>query len=50
MARSKKVPISDVSKDFGENVDVFYEWSQKLQTQINVYHEISCKEPNSRLI
>ena len=50
MARSKKVPISDVSKIWGENVDVFYEWSQKLQTQIYVYHEISCKEPKSRLI
>ena len=52
MARSKKVPISGrgVSKIWGKNVDVVYEWSQKLQTQIYVYHEISCKEPKSKLI
>ena len=42
MARSKKVQISGrgMSIIWGKNVDVFYEWSQKLQTKIYVYHEI----------
>ena len=47
MARSEKAPIlgRGVTKILGKNVDIFYEWSQKLQTQNYVYREISCKEP-----